>query len=169
MVEPVYPTPSSAFTQPIPWSPSPETIPTAWALLLEEGPQMNADERRCETINSLTKRVIGCAFEVSNVLGSGFLEKVYQRALMEELTLAGLKARTEVPLRISYKGRYVGDYFADMLVEDRLVIELKCVQEFSTEHIAQCINYLRASGLTVALLMNFQKPKLEWRRLVHKL
>jgi GxxExxY protein len=132
---------------------------------------MNADERGFRPLESdaLTERILACVFDVSNVLGAGFLEKVYRRALLEELRLSGLRAETEVPFRVSYKGRYVGDYLTDIVVEYRVVVELKCADHLSKEHLAQCINYLKASGRTVALLVNFQKPKVEWRRVVHGL
>jgi GxxExxY protein len=105
-------------------------------------------------------------FEVSNVLGCGFLEKVYERALLRELLGRGLRARTQVAYKIRYKGQFVGEYFADLVVEDCIVLELKCVESFSNEHVAQCLNYLKASGLKVALLVNYQKPRAEWKRVV---
>ena len=122
---------------------------------------MNADK-----FDALTEQVLAAVFEVSNTLGAGFLEKVYQRALLAELRLRGLKASVEVSFTVTYKGHAVGEYFADILVEDMLVVELKCVERLSNEHIAQCLNYLRASGLSVCLLVNFQKPKVEWKRVV---
>lgn len=125
---------------------------------------MNTDERGC--FDALTERVLGAVFEVSNTLGAGFLEKVYQRALLHELRLRGIRAAAEVSFSVTYKGHGVGEYFADMLVEDVLVIELKCVERLSNEHTAQCLNYLRAAGRTVCLLINFQKPKVEWKRIV---
>ncbi len=125
---------------------------------------MNADERGYE--NALTERVLGAVFEVSNTLGAGFLEKVYQRALLAELRLRGIRATAEASFVVAYKGHPVGEYFADLLVEDVLVIELKCVERLSNEHTAQCLNYLRASGRTLCLLVNFQKPKVEWKRIV---
>jgi GxxExxY protein len=115
--------------------------------------------------SELTEVVIGSAFEVANVLGSGFLEKVYERALIQELTLRGLSAKPQVSFPFCYKGRYVGEYVADLVVEEKLIVELKCVDRFSSEHLAQCINYLKASHLHVALLINFQKPKVEWKRI----
>ena len=102
----------------------------------------------------------------ANVLGSGFLERVYERAMLCELRLRGLSARAQAPFPVSYKGHPVGDYVADLLVEDQIVVELKCVEAFSPEHAAQCINYLKASGLTKCLLINFQRPKVEWKRIV---
>jgi GxxExxY protein len=122
---------------------------------------MNANERE-----SLIHNVVGAVYEVSNVLGAGFLEKVYERALLKELKARGIKAETQVPCPIAYKGDCVGEYFIDMLVEDYLLVELKCCDSFSNEHIAQCLNYLRASGKNIALLVNFQKPKVEWKRVV---
>src|SRR4030081_2372002 len=105
---------------------------------------MNADERRL--IDSLTERVIGAAFEVSNTLGAGFLEKVYERALVRELSLRGISGSSQTLFPVRYKGHLVGEYFADLLVEDVLVVELKCVERLGIEHTAQCLNYLRASG-----------------------
>ena len=114
----------------------------------------------------LTEAVIGAAFEVANVLGAGFLERVYERALLRELGLRGVKAKAQVPFRVCYKGQYVGEYLADLVVEKKLIVELKCVERFANEHLAQCINYLKVSGLQVALLINFQRPKVEWKRVL---
>ena len=125
---------------------------------------MNADERGC--FDALTERVLGAVFEVSNT-GRGFLERVYQRALLHELRLRGIQAAAEVSFPVTYKGQGVGKYFADILVEDALVIELKCAERLSNEHTAQCLNYLRASGRTLCLFINFQKPKVEWKRIVY--
>ncbi len=126
---------------------------------------MNTDEHRCP--DSLTESVLGAIFEVSNTLGCGFLEKVYERALVKELALRGIQATPQVSFSVMYKGQLVGDYFADLVVEDALVVELKCIERFSNEHLAQCLNYLRASGLWACLLVNFQKPKVEWKRIVN--
>jgi len=115
------------------------------------------------------EKVIGGAYEVSNVLGAGFLEKIYERALIEELTLRGVRARAQATFPVAYKGKHIGTYAADLVVDDRLLVEVKCVEQFSNEHLAQCINYLKASGLQLALLINFRHPKVEWRRIVHGL
>lgn len=123
---------------------------------------MNADERRC--FDLLTERVIGAVIEVSNTLGAGFLEKVYERALVRELVLRGMQVTSQVSFSVSYKGQCVGEYFADLLVEDLLVVELKSADRLGPEHTAQCINYLRACGRTLCLLVNFQKAKAEWKR-----
>ena len=125
---------------------------------------MNANER--ELIDVLARKVIGAAYEVSNHLGSGFLEKVYERALALELRSQGVANATQVPLTVNYKGQNVGSFVADMLIEGRVIVELKCVEAFSSLHIAQCLNYLKASGLNICLLINFQKPRIEWKRVV---
>jgi GxxExxY protein len=130
---------------------------------------MNANERESEVLDALVERVVGAIYEVSNVLGAGFLEKVYERALLKELVLRGMQVQSQAGFPVSYKGQCVGEYLADLVVEQRLVVEIKCVDCFANEHLAQCINYLRASGLKIALLVNFQKPKVEWKRVVYHL
>ena len=96
-------------------------------------------------LDSLTERVLNAFFEVSNTLGAGFLEKVYERALLKELCDRGIQAKTQASFPVNYKGHCVGEFFADLLIEDVLVIEIKCVDRFGNEHLAQCLNYLRAS------------------------
>jgi GxxExxY protein len=128
---------------------------------------MNTDEHGY--LDSLTERVLGAVFEVSNTLGAGFLEKVYERAPLRELIIRGIRATSQTSLAVAYKGHHVGEYFADILVEDVLdvlVVELKCVDRLANGHTAQCLNYLRASGLGLCLLVNFQKPKVEWKRII---
>jgi GxxExxY protein len=95
---------------------------------------------------ALTERVLGAVFEVSNTLGAGFLEKVYERALVRELGLRGIRTAVQAPLAVSYKGYAVGEYFVDILVEDRLMVELKRVERLANEHTAQCLNYLRVGA-----------------------
>jgi hypothetical protein len=116
--------------------------------------------------DNLTERVLSAVFEVSNTLGAGFLEKVYERALLRELHLRGIQAVSQASFSVIYKDQFVGDFFADILVEKTLVLEIKCVNGFAKEHLAQCLNYLRASRMTCCLLINFQKPKVEWKRIV---
>jgi GxxExxY protein len=125
---------------------------------------MNTDENGY--LDSLTERVLGAVFEVSNTLGAGFLEKVYERALLRELALRGIPASSPVSLSVTYKGHCIGEYCADILVEDKLAVELKCVDRLANEHTAQCLNYLRASNLGLCLLVNFQKSKVEWKRII---
>jgi GxxExxY protein len=121
-------------------------------------------ERNTLGFDELTRRIIGCAFKVTNGLGYGFGEAVYQNALMLELREAGLKARQQVPLNVSYRGTVVGQYFADIIVEGTVIVKLKSVDCLLTEHQAQLINYLTAIGSDIGLLINFGKPKLEFKR-----
>ena len=117
----------------------------------------------------LTEPILSAVFEVANILGPGFLETVYHKALFRELKLRGLTVTTQSPYPVFYKDQQVGDYYADLVVENTVILELKCVDRFRDEHTAQCINYLKASGLHLCLLINFQKPRVEWRRIVHNL
>lgn len=126
---------------------------------------MDANER--ELMNNLIEKVIGAVYEVANVLGSGFLEKVYERALVKELGMRGLNAEAQVPIQVSYKDEFVGDYYADILIEKKLIVELKCAERLGNDHLAQCLNYLKATGHGIALLVNFQHPKVEWKRVVN--
>ena len=125
---------------------------------------MNPTDR--ESLNALFEAVVGAAYEVSNTLGAGFLEKVYERALSKELTLRGIPARPQVPYHIVYKGHTIAEYIADLVIDDRLLVEIKCVNTLAKEHLAQAINYLKASSLPLALLINFQHPKVVWIRVV---
>lgn len=114
----------------------------------------------------ISERVIGCAFAVSNQLGAGFLEMVYANALAVEFAEQNLSYVREKPLTVTYKARDIGTYYADFLVEGRLVLELKALSRLTTNHEAQAMNYLRASGFTVGLLLNFGTPKLGVKRVV---
>lgn len=115
---------------------------------------------------SLTKRILGAAMSVSNALGAGFLESVYHRALVIALKDEGLDTRSEVSMEVRFKGSPVGQFSADILVEGKVIIELKAVSGLTHEHQAQLMNYLRASGVRVGMLINFGKPRLEWKRIV---
>jgi GxxExxY protein len=119
-----------------------------------------------ENGSSVSKQVIGCGLEVSNNLGSGFLESVYENALSIELKRQGLKFERQKQLNVAYKGEVVGNYVADLVVEEKLLIELKALSNFTGEHEAQVMNYLRATGLKVGLLLNFGTPRLGIRRIV---
>src|SRR5690349_8563385 len=116
--------------------------------------------------DTLTDQVLSAAFEVANTLGAGFLEKVYQRSLHHELTARGIRSKSEAPIPVLYKNQNVGHYYADLLIQNVLIVELKTVDRLAKEHTAQCLNYLRATNLTVCLLINYQNPKLEWKRIV---
>ena len=117
------------------------------------------------TDDELTERVIGAAFQVSNTLGAGFLEKVYENALRHELAKSGLRVSQQHAMPVVYDGVIVGEYFADLFVESRLILELKAVKAIDPIHVAQCINYLKASGQQIALLINFGNPRVEIKRL----
>ena len=103
---------------------------------------------------------------MGNTLGVGFLEKVYENALVHELRKQGLKVEQQLPIEVWYDGVVVGHYQADLLVEGSVILELKAVTALDTVHFAQCMNYLKATGLTLGLLINFGKPKLEIKRVV---
>jgi GxxExxY protein len=124
-----------------------------------------ADQERLDLISD---RTIACAYSVSNKLGCGFLEKVYENALAHELRKAGLAVVQQHPVQVLYDGVVVGDYVADLLVADEILLELKAVKAFDEIHSAQCLNYLRATGKRVCLLINFAKPKVEVKRFVNK-
>ena len=113
----------------------------------------------------LSRSVIGAAFRVANFLGVGFLEKVYENALVVELRLSGHEVEQQHPMDVRYRGEIVGIYQADLLVDGCLVVELKAVDALAPAHKSQCINYLRASGLDTGLLINFGRPHLEIRRI----
>ena len=112
----------------------------------------------------LSEQVIGACFEVSNELGIGFLESVYEKALLIALRDRGLKAESQVAVRVSFRNQAVGEFFADIVIEDQIIIELKAVRGIAVEHVAQVLNYLRATGKEVGLLVNFGAKKLEYRR-----
>ncbi len=116
-------------------------------------------------LNKLTEKVIGCAFSVSNFLGAGFLEKVYENALAHELRKAGLRVEQQKPIDVYYDGIIVGEYIADLLVEHYLLLELKTVERFNEIHLAQSLNYLKATNLPLCLLINFGKSKVEIKRI----
>ena len=112
----------------------------------------------------ITKSVIGCAFEVINELGAGFLESVYEKALLLVLRQKGLSAISQYPVKVMFRGECVGDFYADIFVEEKVIVELKAVKAIAPEHQAQIINYLNATGVEVGLLINFGNPKLEYKR-----
>jgi GxxExxY protein len=122
------------------------------------------DEAR---LNEITQQIIGAAFKVSNALGCGFLEKVYENALAHELRKSGLRVAQQHPVPVYYDGVQVGDFFADLLVEDEVLVELKAARAFDPAHEAQCLNYLTATGKVICLLLNFGKPRVEVKRFRH--
>ena len=114
----------------------------------------------------VTKRIIGCAFAVSRSLGHGFLESVYRNALSLELIAEGLAVADEKPYPVHYRGERVGIYVADIVVNDHVIVELKVAEALTAAHKSQLVNYLKASHLSVGLLMNFGKPRVEIRRVI---
>jgi len=117
-------------------------------------------------LNELTYLINGAIFEVNRILGPGFLEKVYENALLMELKARGLKVVAQHPINVRYKDQIVGEYFADLLVEDQVIIELKTVDKIERIHEAQLLNYLKATGIKVGLLVNFKNTKADIKRMV---
>ena len=113
----------------------------------------------------LTGKILEASFEVVKELGAGFLEGVYQNALLIALSQKGIKVEAQVPLMVRFRGEVIGEYFADLLVERKVIVELKAVKALAPEHQAQLINYLKATGIEVGLLINFGRPRHEYRRL----
>jgi GxxExxY protein len=130
---------------------------------------MDAEHADGQRLNELSGKVIGAAFNVLNALGAGYLEKAYENALAIELREQGFAVRQQYGMTIMYKGNVVGEYFADLLVNNRLLIELKVARALEDIHHQQCINYLKATGLRPRLLLNFAKPRLEIKRIVNGL
>jgi GxxExxY protein len=130
---------------------------------------MHAEHADSARLNDLSGRVIGCAFTVLNTLGAGFLEKVYENALAQELRDSGLAVEQQRSVKVHYHGAVVGEYSTDLLVEGVLLVELKTVRALDDVHRVQCTNYLQATGLPLCLLLNFGKPRLEIKRVVRGL
>ncbi len=115
--------------------------------------------------DNLTQRIIGCAYKVSNALGIGFVEKVYENAFTHELQKEDFTVQQQFPINVKYDGLIVGKFFADLLVNGQILIELKAVSTLDSNHLAQALNYLRATGLETCLLINFGKPRIQIRNL----
>ncbi len=115
----------------------------------------------------LTGRILEACFEASNELGLGFLESVYKNAIVIVLRQKGMKVEVEKPIMVMFRGQSVGQFYADLFVDDKVIVELKAVSALVPEHSAQVINYLKATGIEVGLLVNFGRPKIEFKRL-HK-
>ncbi len=132
---------------------------------------MNTDETQIGapkdySLRPITEQLIGAAFEVHNVLGYGFLERVYQRAMQVELQLRGVKVELEPPIKVQFKGVIVGDYAADLLLADVILVELKTGPVYLPAHEAQLLNELRGTGLKLGFLINFGREKVEYKRMV---
>ena len=117
-------------------------------------------------INDITYKINGAIFEVNKLLGPGFLEKVYERALVIELRNRGLITECQVPIKVYYKGKCVGEYYADLIIEKSVIVEVKTVDALTNAHKAQILNYLKATGISVGILVNFNKNKADIQRMV---
>jgi GxxExxY protein len=132
--------------------------------------KLNHNERikfDIEQYNAVTDKIIFCAFKVSNSLGVGFNEKVYENALYYEVGQLGFEIQQQMPIQVYYEGIIVGDYIADLVVEKKILVELKAVRTLDEIHHAQCINYLKATGYHLCLLINFGQSKIQIRRIVN--
>ncbi len=127
---------------------------------------VSANQQALDQLRPITEKIIGAAFQVSNTLGAGFLEKVYENALVHELRKRGLQVAQQQSINVAYDGVIVGEYIADLVVESCVLVELKAVKEFDPTHEAQCINYLKATGMRICLLINFGKPQVDFKRIV---
>jgi len=125
---------------------------------------MNRDE-----LDAVSEKIIGAAYKVSNTLGVGFLEKVYENALAHQLIKDGMRIEQQKPIKVYYYDVVVGDYFADLTVEGAVIVELKTVKRIQGIHLAQTLNYLKATGLKLGLILNFEKPRVEIKRVVNNL
>lgn len=117
-------------------------------------------------LDAITEKIIGCAYQVSNTLGSGFPEGVYEKALHHQTLKNGLISERQYQMKVIYDGVLVGEFFADMLVGEKVLVEIKAVRVLDELHVAQAMNYLKASGMQICLLINFGRPKIEIRRFV---
>lgn len=124
------------------------------------------DDDSKDKINLITEKIIGCAYKVANELGCGFLEKVYENALAYETRKIGLKVEQQKQIKVFYDNFEVGFYETDLLIEEMVLVELKGVKNLDESHKAQCLNYLKATGLKICLLINFGNPRVEVKRLV---
>ena len=113
-----------------------------------------------------TEKIIGCAYTVSNTLGAGFLEKVYENALAIELRNNHINYQQQFPINVTYNGAVVGEYISDLIVESKIIVELKASKTIDDSHVAQCLNYLKATNMRLGLIINFGKPKVEIKRVI---
>ena len=115
----------------------------------------------------LSYRIVGLAMEVHSKLGPGFLEKVNENALMLLFRKHGIKAKAQVPVKVTFEDEVIGKYIADILVEEKIILELKSAESIADAHKAQALNYLKVTGLRLAIILNFGKEKLEYCRVVN--
>lgn len=116
---------------------------------------MGSASKFAEEMDALTEQIIASAFQVSNTLGAGFVEKIYENALVHELRKRKMEVQQQFSVQVKYDGALMGEFFCDLLVNKNVVVELKAIKILEPVHMAQCLNYLKATGLKVCLLMNF--------------
>lgn len=117
--------------------------------------------------NQVSEAIIGCAFEVANTLGRGFVENIYANALAKELAVQALEVRREFPVKVHYKGDLVGDFFCDLLIEGKIIVEVKAASGLNNLQMTQCLNYLKATGFKLCLLINFGAASVQVKRIVN--
>jgi GxxExxY protein len=115
----------------------------------------------------LTEIIIGCAYTIANTLGNGFLEKVYENALAYELREKGFHVEQQRKIPVHYDGIVVGEYYSDLLVEENIMVELKAISALEDIHKAQCLHYLKATGIEICMLINFGTPKVQIKRIIN--
>ena len=118
-------------------------------------------------LNEMTYMINGAVYEVNRIMKKGFLEKVYENSLLVELRKRGLNAQSQVPINVYYKDEVVGEYYADIIVENKVILELKVVESLDRCHAAQLLNYLTATRFPIGLLINFKIPKAQIKRIVN--
>ncbi len=114
--------------------------------------------------SEITEKILGAAFEVWKILGYGFLEKVYENSLVEELNLRNIKAKQQYPIAVYYKQKKIGNYIADLLVENKIIVEIKAEKELNLKHSSQLLSYLKATNLRLGLLLNYGERKCTFKR-----
>lgn len=124
----------------------------------------NSIQSNSDSINMLTHSIIGCAFKVYNTLGFGFLESVYEKSLLIELNKLNISTKAQEPIKVYYEDKVVGDYYADILIENKLILELKSVRQLAEVHEVQLVNYLKATSIENGLLINFGPEKVDVKR-----
>lgn len=117
--------------------------------------------------NQVSEAIIGCAFEVANILGRGFVENIYANALAKEIARHAFEVRREFPVQVHYKEELVGDFFCDLLIERKIIVEVKATSGLNNLHLAQCLNYLKATDFKLCLLINFGAASVQVKRIVN--
>lgn len=142
-----------------------------FAIILENPRKSSVKNLMSESLlhGDLTYKIIGLGMQVHRTLGHGFLEKVYENSLMVLLAKSGILAEQQVPIKVVFEGVVVGDYFSDILVERSVILERKTCDRITDIHKAQALNYLKATGIDLALILNFGAKNFEHHRLINRL